>query len=222
VRIRIVLALCAALVLTVGVTTASGESGGNSPNAKKCQKGGWMRLVGANGKTFKNQGACVSYGAKGGQYATGLIIPLGQTAVFSNPRIGPSGACDTNSWGYQLNLGANVTVATKPAGVCQAPGTAVGSGLTLGPFATATLLRVFLHDAGVPGRACDVTVYNDGPGGAVFGSNPWTVAFLDTNVCNAIPPGTPTLGGNNFNVTLTITSAGSNVQGTKKGHRKKP
>jgi hypothetical protein len=222
VRIRIVLALCAALVLTVGVTTASGGNGGNSPNAKKCQKGGWMSLVGADGRTFKNQGACVSHGAKGGKYAAGLIIPRGQTAVFSRPQIGPSGACDANSWGYQLNLGANVTVASKPGSVCQSPGTAVGSGLTLGPFATATLLRVFLHDAGAFGQSCDVTVYNDRQGGAVFGSNPWTIAFKDTNVCTAIPPGTPTLGANNFNVTLTITTAGSNVQGTKKGHRKKP
>ena len=221
-RIRIVLALFAAVVLTVGVATASGGNGGNSPNAKKCQKGGWTRLVGADGRTFKNQGACVAHGAKGGKYATGLIIPLGQIAVFSRPQIGPLGACDADSWGYQLNLGANVTVAAKPGGVCQGAGTAVGSGLTLGPFATATPLRVFLHDAGVSGRSCDVTVYNDRQGGAVFGSNPWTIAFLDTNVCNNIPPGTPTLGSNNFNVTLTITSAGSNVQGTKKGHGKKP
>jgi hypothetical protein len=220
--IRMVLALCAALVLTVGVATATGGNGGNSPNAKKCQKGGWMRLVGADGTTFKNQGACVSYGAKGGKYATGLVIPLGQIAVFSSPQIGPLGACDTNSWGYQLNLGANVTVATKPGSVCQSPGTPVGSGLTLGPFATATLLRVFLRDTGAFGTSCDVTIYNDRQGGAVFGSNPWTIAFLDTNICSAIPPGTPTLGANNFNVTLTITSAVSNGQGTKKGHGKKP
>ena len=40
--------------------------GGNSENAKLCQKGGWMNLVRADGTTFASETECVSYGASGG------------------------------------------------------------------------------------------------------------------------------------------------------------
>ena len=59
--------LCGLLVLTVAVGTASG---GNSANAKLCQKGGWASsgLQTATGESiaFANQDACVSYGARTG------------------------------------------------------------------------------------------------------------------------------------------------------------
>jgi hypothetical protein len=64
---RSVVVLCALLVLTVAVGTASG---GNSANAKLCQKGGWASsgLQTATGEsiTFGSQDACVSYGARTG------------------------------------------------------------------------------------------------------------------------------------------------------------
>ena len=62
-RLRILLVCCAALALTVGVATATGS---NSPNAKLCQKGGWMTLYRSDGSSFANQSECVSYGANGG------------------------------------------------------------------------------------------------------------------------------------------------------------
>jgi hypothetical protein len=65
-RMRLVLALCAVFALTVGVAAATADQGGNSANAKLCQKGGWQSLVDANGGTFANEEACVSYGAQGG------------------------------------------------------------------------------------------------------------------------------------------------------------
>ena len=40
--------------------------GGNSANAKLCQKGGWMNLVRADGTPFASETECVSYGASGG------------------------------------------------------------------------------------------------------------------------------------------------------------
>ena len=63
---RIALVICAALALTVGVATASGGNGGNSANAKTCQKGGWMLHTTASGASFVNQSDCVSYAAGGG------------------------------------------------------------------------------------------------------------------------------------------------------------
>jgi hypothetical protein len=56
-------ALCAALVLSVGVATATA---GNSTNAKLCQKGGWTKLTDSTGTSFTSEDACVSYAAMGG------------------------------------------------------------------------------------------------------------------------------------------------------------
>jgi hypothetical protein len=64
-RLRMLLVLCAAVALSAGVASAT-AGGGNSANAKKCQKGGWKTLVRADHTAFKNQGDCVSYAAKGG------------------------------------------------------------------------------------------------------------------------------------------------------------
>ena len=40
--------------------TAGGGHGGNSANAKLCQKGGWQNLVRSYGSSFANQGKWVS------------------------------------------------------------------------------------------------------------------------------------------------------------------
>jgi len=58
--------LCAALALTVGVSTATAD-GGNSDAAKACQKGGWQNLMRQDGTGFKNEGDCVAYAAQGGK-----------------------------------------------------------------------------------------------------------------------------------------------------------
>src|SRR5262249_28876003 len=63
--------------LSVGVATAT-AGGGNSANAHLCQKGGWTKLQGSDGRQFANQGACVSYGAHGG-----TIVPIQPTVSIS-------------------------------------------------------------------------------------------------------------------------------------------
>ena len=68
-NMRIVVVLCALFALTVGVATAT-AGGGNSENAKKCQKNGWMSLYRSDGSSFASQDACVSYAAKGGMLTT--------------------------------------------------------------------------------------------------------------------------------------------------------
>ncbi|HEY8772986.1 MAG TPA: hypothetical protein VIM05_00330 [Gaiellaceae bacterium] len=65
IKMRPLLVLCAALALTVGVSTAT-AGGGNSDNAKLCQKGGWQDWVRADLTPFVNTGGCVSYAARGG------------------------------------------------------------------------------------------------------------------------------------------------------------
>ena len=64
-RMRVSLVLCGVFVLTVGVVAASAGNGGNSANAKLCQKGGWTSLLRSDGSSFADQGECVSYGAQG-------------------------------------------------------------------------------------------------------------------------------------------------------------
>lgn len=63
-RLRLFFASCAVLVLSVGVTSAL--AGGNSANAKLCQKGGWENVYRIGGGAFANQDDCVSYAAQGG------------------------------------------------------------------------------------------------------------------------------------------------------------
>ncbi|HKH17338.1 MAG TPA: hypothetical protein VKA57_07400 [Solirubrobacteraceae bacterium] len=178
--------------------------GGNSSAAHSCNHGGYRSLVGADGTTFKNTGACVRFRARGGVFAEGIIIPAGRIATLSNARwtLGP---CDALTYGYQLNLGTNVPLASKPGGVCM---NATLPGATVGPFRTATLLRIFLTDTGIPpGVNCNYTFYSDGSHALVTGTNPYTVDIRDSVFC-AVPPTVPLVpagvGLGNVSVTVTI------------------
>ena len=68
-KMRLVLVLCLMSALTVGVATAT-AGGGNSANAKLCQKGGWQILFQSTGGGFASEDACVAYGAQGGTIST--------------------------------------------------------------------------------------------------------------------------------------------------------
>jgi len=52
-----------ALVLAAGALAASG---GNSANAKLCQKGAWQGLMDSSANAFPSQDECVSHAAQGG------------------------------------------------------------------------------------------------------------------------------------------------------------
>jgi hypothetical protein len=54
-------------VVPHGVALAA--TGGNSDAAHACQQGGYLTLQGSDGTTFKNEGDCVSYAARGGTIA---------------------------------------------------------------------------------------------------------------------------------------------------------
>src|SRR5438105_421889 len=64
-RVRaLIVAVAAMFVATV---TASPATAGASPEAiQQCLNGGWRSLVSDDGAAFANQGACVSYLARGG------------------------------------------------------------------------------------------------------------------------------------------------------------
>jgi hypothetical protein len=75
--VRTAMIVAVTLALSVGVATAN-AGGGNSENAKLCQKGGWMNLQGSDGTQFANQDDCVSFGAHGG---TLVAIPSNPPSV---------------------------------------------------------------------------------------------------------------------------------------------
>lgn len=83
--VAVLLALTVAL--TVGVTSATAANGGNSANAKLCQKDGWMNLQGfSDGTVFRNTGGCVSYAAHGG-----MLLPLdASVSVTYTPTFDPN------------------------------------------------------------------------------------------------------------------------------------
>jgi hypothetical protein len=65
--------VCALAALSTGLLLAclmvNGTAlagGGNSANAKLCQKGGWQELQTGSGGTFGSQDECVAFGAAGG------------------------------------------------------------------------------------------------------------------------------------------------------------
>ena len=94
-----------------------------------------------------------------------------------------------------------MTVANHPSGGCvHTPGT-----VTIGPFATASLLRIWLTDVTPPGP---YTFFNDTTTHArVDGTNPYLVAIMDSffglrgPTVTYLPPGA---GNGNLNVTVTV------------------
>ena len=96
------LALCAALVSVVFISVAT--AGGNSPSAKKCQKGGWTTLVRADQTPFASEKECTSYAAKGGTLSTpsytasrAVCESLGGT-LGPAAGISPGGLWNCNGW----------------------------------------------------------------------------------------------------------------------------
>jgi len=80
-HVRMVVTAAIATLILIGGGSASAVAAPNNDAAKACQKGGWMELSGAEDPTapFVNQGACVSYAAKGGTLV--LLQPPAQTLI---------------------------------------------------------------------------------------------------------------------------------------------
>jgi len=118
---RIVVALCAILATSVLAGNAM-AGGGNSDNAKLCQKNGWAGLTHSDGSGFANQDECVSYGAHGGVIA---LKPGGQAWCESIPGVY---TVSLGSPGWVCTVGNTLTAAEYEAlidpfvAVCHADG----------------------------------------------------------------------------------------------------
>ena len=131
-----------------------------------------------------------------GSPPAGFLIPVGSTASFTNVLFG---ACNSLTWGYQLNGGANQNQFTFPGGC----GSGTGPNVTIGPFATAQTLRVFLTD-----NHCGMTYYSDGTPVdhvIVSGSNPYSLRWSDSGgFCERANTTANTFPGCNFCIDLAI------------------
>lgn len=158
-------------IFSMFAVPAAAGAQGNSDAAHACQQGGYLGLVGSDGTTFSNVGQCVSYAAHGGTYATGIIIPAGMTATFTQTLLS---ACNNLTYGYSASSGAGGDLGSKAYGCGNVP----LSDQTVGPFDTAVILRVYLRDNHCGGA----TFYSDGGDGhAQVAENPpsYTVDMAD-------------------------------------------
>ena len=89
---RGIVVLITSLVLLGALSSSAvAAPGGNSANAKLCQKAGWTDLQRSDGTTFTNQGACVSYAAQGGTLEPQSPDPV--TVSFLLGSLGDIGVC---------------------------------------------------------------------------------------------------------------------------------
>ena len=78
---RVGLVLLATAAVCLSQAAVASAAGGNSANAKLCQKGGWQNLNNVStGLAFTTEGQCVSYGAQGNAYSSFTI----QATVVGN------------------------------------------------------------------------------------------------------------------------------------------
>jgi hypothetical protein len=127
--LALVAALASTLVLAGGALAADG---GNSGNAKLCQKAGWEALMDSSANQFANEGACVSYGAQGGAiYALARIhVEPCDTQPFDGLCVSTSGFGLAPTTFVTTPLLKNGVPVTTEFLIVQADGTVDGS-----PFA---------------------------------------------------------------------------------------
>ena len=122
-------ALTSALVVAGGALAAEG---GNSANAKPCQKAGWQTLMDSSATAFASEGDCVSHGAHGGAiYAlAGLEVEPCATQPFDGLCVSTSGFGLAPTTFVTTPLLKNGAAVTTEFLIVQADGTVSGS-----PFA---------------------------------------------------------------------------------------
>jgi len=140
------------IVPALAITTAAGAAkGGNSANAKNCQGKGWTQLVTSAGGNFKNQGDCVSYGAKGGTYGSDCLDNAAVPLAHDLRLVGPTNTFH-NSIAYQTVDGS-----------CSGGTFGLGTGVTAPDFTAADALCNQLTGSGALSVALQPFGYGNAP-----------------------------------------------------------
>jgi hypothetical protein len=131
-RRRFLLAILATLLGVCTVATApAGAGGGNSPNAKLCQKDGWRTAQTDNGSGFASNDECTSIAASGGVlFAPALVVTPGgcfgfDGSVFVFDHFTASGFHANSNLSFFLpgqQYPLPVTVVTDANGSAELPG----------------------------------------------------------------------------------------------------
>jgi hypothetical protein len=124
-------ALMIALSATVVSGAAAKSGGGNSLNAKLCQKNGWEQLVTSTGASFTSEGQCTSYAAGGGTLYTANAFHESQWQATCQGA-GGTFSTDTNTWGCTGFDSYDQPTYDALAPICTAAGGSP-SGEALGP-----------------------------------------------------------------------------------------
>lgn len=135
----------------------------------------------------------------------GFVITPGSVASFTSISFS---ACNSLTWGYQLNGGSNQPQFTFGGGC----GSSNAPNVAIGPYAAPTTVRVFMTD-----NHCHVTYFSDGTPidhVIISGSNPYSLRFADGGgFCEHANTTFNTFQGCNLCITLTIADAPINATG---------
>jgi hypothetical protein len=186
------LGACALLALATVVPASALAGGGNSLNAKACQKNGWTKLVTSSGAPFANEEACVSYAAQGG------VLKKPQTITFTSANPSPVTVGDPTY----------TPTATSTSGLPVAITLdATSTGCTLaGGIVTFTTVGTCVIDANQAGNATYVPAAQVQQSITVTKAAQ-TITFTSTNPTAVAVGGPPAaLGGPGYTPTATATS----------------
>jgi len=86
------------LVAALGTAGTALAGGGNSANAKKCQKNGWQTLVTSGGGSFASEEACTAYAAAGG-----TLLPAAQAPCLNSGWQAPAQRSDGSSFSSEAD-----------------------------------------------------------------------------------------------------------------------
>ena len=99
-RVR-ALVVAAAAVFVATVTASAATAGASPQSIQQCLNGGWQSLVSDDGAAFANQGACVSYLARGGILGTlGCPAPPVGSGPLTGGRVLGPGQFDVTGSGF--------------------------------------------------------------------------------------------------------------------------
>jgi len=131
-----------------------------------------------------------------------IVIPSGKTVSLTSATLN---ACDPLTYGYQVNDGPLVPVGSKGWTCTSQP----VNDVTIGPFATQSVLRLYVLDQSAyycSEYPTSYTFFSDGLHGLVTGTDPWQVDITDSGIGCTSPadqlrlPDAP--GQGNLNVTV--------------------
>ncbi len=198
------IAVLSAALVTTGIASpldAGAATSGNAPNAKACQKGGFVNYATSTGERFANAGACTTYASEGGTLVplpdlviTSTCTTSGMSATCSftvrNVGIGPAaGTIEVRATSQVVTTGLVSSSASVDANGCN--GTAATSVSADGATATGTCPGPLL-----PGATLQLVVEVDGGG---------TTSPSTVTIRGAVDPGGTITESNEANNTVTRT-----------------